>query len=322
MKCVKRIGTVLGILFLLGGAIGVAESATADFPTKPITLTFGNAAGVIADVLLRTLTDTAAKSLGRPIIIVNKPGAATALALAQTKNDKPDGYSLGYITGSSVLNPHVQKVAYDINNDFTPIIKYGQYMMGLVVRADSPWKTMEEFIVYAKANPGKIKYAHTGTGTVNHMAMESLGREAGAKWVPISYRGGNEALPALLGGHVDAASTGADWAPYVASGELRLIATFGSSRYKSYPNVPTFVDLGYKTWVGSFASIVGPKGIPGPVVEKLHGALREAMNNPEFIRVAKNAQIEVAHSDPAQLAKDIKALDEQFALYVKELGLK
>jgi len=318
----KRIVAMLSVVMVVAAAPGFAAGAATDFPTKPITLTFGNAAGVIADVLLRTLTDTAAKSLGQPIIVVNKPGAATALALAQTKNDKPDGYSLGYITGSSVLNPHVQKVPYDAIKDFSPIIKYGQYMMGLTVRADSPWKTIEEFFAYAKANPGKIKYAHTGTGTVNHMAMESAAREAGVKWVPISYRGGNEALPALLGKHVDAASTGADFAPYVASGELRLLATFGSSRYQSYPNTPTFVDLGYKTWVGSFASIVGPKGIPEPIVEKLHKALREAMNNPEFVRVAKNAQIEVAHSDPAGLAKDIKALDEQFARYVKELGLK
>jgi len=322
MKRTGWLQAALGVVAVLALSPGFVEGAATDYPNKPITLTFGNAAGVIADVLLRTLTDTAAKSLGQPIIVVNKPGAATALALAQTKSDKPDGYSLGYITGSSVLNPHVQKTPYDAVKDFTPIIKYGQYMMGLVVRADAPWKTMEEFIAYAKANPGKIKYAHTGAGTVNHIVIESLGREAGVKWVPVSFRGGNEALPALLGSHVDAASTGADWAPYVASGEMRLLATYGSSRYKSYPNIPTFVDLGYKSWVGSFASIVGPKGIPDPIVEKLHGALREAMNNPEFVRVAKNAQIEVAHSDPAGLAKDIRALDEQFAHYVKELGLK
>jgi tripartite-type tricarboxylate transporter receptor subunit TctC len=303
-------------------AFGWLGSAGADYPEKPVTIVGGFAAGSSADVVMRPLVEGAGKTLGKPILIVNKPGAATALALVQTKHDKPDGYSLGYITGSSVLLPHMQKVLFDVNKDYTPIIKYVQYLMGLAVRSDSPWKTMQDFIAYARENPGKIKYGHTGTGTVNHIAMESLAKEAGVKWVPVSYRGGNEALPALLGKHVDAVSTGVDWAPYIESGEARLLATFGQKRYKTYPNVPTFVDLGYKTWVGSFASIVGPKGLPPLIVAKLHNAFKGAMNGPDFLRVAKNATVEVSYSNPEGLARDIKELDEQCARFVKELGLK
>jgi tripartite-type tricarboxylate transporter receptor subunit TctC len=265
------------------------------------------------------LAEAAGKVLGQPIVILNRPGAATALAMAQIKNEKPDGYTIGSIVGSSILNPHLEKVPYDVNKDYTPIIKVVDNMMGLAVSSSSPWKTMEELIAFAKANPGKIKYSHFGT--VNRMAMESLAREAGFKWVPISHKGPKEAALALLGKHVDAFAGGVDWAPYVASGDFRLIATFGQKRYKTYPNVPTFVDLGYKTWMASPSGFIGPKGLPAPIIEKLHSVFKESMNSPEFLRVVKNQTLELSYSSPEGLFQEIKALDELFAKLVKDLGL-
>ncbi len=120
---------------------------------------------------------------------------------------------------------------------------------------------------------------------------------------------------------MDAFAGGVDWAPYVASGDFRLIATFGPKRYKTYPNTPTFVDLGYKTWMASPSGFIGPKGLPAPITEKLHNVFKESMNNPEFLRVVKNQTLELSYSSPEELAQEIKALDELFAKLVKDLGL-
>jgi tripartite-type tricarboxylate transporter receptor subunit TctC len=296
--------------------------ARAEYPDRPINLTIGFSAGSSTDALARPLAEAASKFLGQPIIVHNKPGASTGVALVQTKNDKPDGYNIGYITGSSILNPHLQKIGYDVNKDYTPIIKYVQYMMGLAVRSDSPWKTMNDLIAWSKANPGKFKYSHSGVGTVNNMAMESFAKEAGLKWGNVAYKGGAEGLAAILGKHVDGFASGVDWKPYVDTGELRLLVTFNPQRSKMFPDVPTFLDLGYKTWLSSFGAFIGPKGLPANVVDKLHNAFNEGMKNAEFLRVAKNMNYEVAYSGPEALAKDIKDLDDQFARFVKEFQLK
>ena len=209
MKQRRTFELALGLfsLFLLAfGSIGAA--AAADYPTRPINFILGYTPGSSPDVTIRALAEPAGKILGQPIIILNKPGAATALAMAQIKNEKPDGYTIGSIVGSSILTPHLEEVPYDVSKDFTPIIKVVDNMMGLAVSADSPWKTMQELIDYAKANPGKVKYSHFGT--VNRMAVESFAREAGLQLVPIPQKGPKEGALALLGKHVDAFAGGVD----------------------------------------------------------------------------------------------------------------
>jgi tripartite-type tricarboxylate transporter receptor subunit TctC len=304
------------LLFLIG--LGWTHGAAADYPNKPINFILGYTPGSSPDVTIRALAEPAGKLLGQPVIVLNKPGAATALSMAEIKNAKPDGYTIGSIVGSSILTPHLEQVPYDVSKDFTPIIKVVDNMMGLAVSAESPWKTLQEFIDYAKANPGKIKYSHFGT--VNRMAVESFAREAGLKLVPIPQKGPKEGALALLGKHVDAFAGGVDWAPYLASGDFRLIATFGPKRYSLYPNVPTFVDLGYKSWMASPSGIIGPKDLPAPIVEKLHSVFKEAMRDPGFLRVVQNQTLEVSYKSPADLSKEVAELNELFANLIK-LGL-
>ncbi len=320
MRKSGRVGSVLIVASFLLFAFACVGYAATDYPTKPINYIIGYTPGSSADITIRPLAEAAGKILGQPIIILNKPGAATSLSLTQIKNEKPDGYTIGSIVGSSILNPYLEKVPYDVNKDFTPIVKFVDNIMGLTVRSDSPWKTLPEFLAFAKANPGRIKYSHFGT--VNHMAMAGLAQEAGIKWVNIAYAGSKEAVVAILGKHVDAYPGGVDWAPYVESGELRLLASLGPKRYKMYPNVPTFVDFGYKTWMASPHGIIGPKGLPAPIVEKLHNAFKEAMNDPGFLIVAKTITLEVFYANQEGLAKEIKDLDEVFGRFTKELNIK
>ncbi|HSR10216.1 MAG TPA: tripartite tricarboxylate transporter substrate-binding protein, partial [Thermodesulfobacteriota bacterium] len=162
----KKIFWLLMIPALL---LGAAESGLAQYPAKPINLFLGWPPGGNTDIIVRPYCDAAAKILGQPIIILNKPGAATSLSLVQLKNEKPDGYTIGYITGSSILMQHMQTVPYDVNQDFTFIARFLMWnCMGVAVRADSQWKTIQDLIAYAKTNPGKVKYTSPSTGNPNH----------------------------------------------------------------------------------------------------------------------------------------------------------
>ena len=319
MKKNRKIKLALGVCFFLVLMCGDGWTAMTDYPTRPINFIIGYTAGGGPDVWCRALCEVASKILGQPIVVLNRPGAATSLSMTQIKNEKPDGYTIGHLVGSSILTPHLEKVPYDVNKDFTPIIKIVENAMGLAVSTASPWKTMQDLITYSKTNPGKFKYAHFGT--VNFMAMENFAREAGLKWVSIPQKGAKEAALALLGKHVDAYVGAGDIPTYVASGDWRVLVTFGKKRYRGYPDVPTFIDLGYKTFMLSPGAMVGPRGLPEPILEKLHNAFKQAMDDPVFLRLAKNLNLEISYSDPKSLGQEIKDLDDLFAKLVKEFNL-
>jgi tripartite-type tricarboxylate transporter receptor subunit TctC len=295
-------------------------AAAADYPAKPINFITGYTAGSSGDVVFRPLAEAASKTLGQPIVIQNRPGAATALSLSQLKNEKPDGYTIGFMVGSSVLQPHLEKLPYNVLEDFTPVIKFADFVMGVVVHASSPWKTWQEFAAYAKANPGKVKYAHAGA--VNRFSMEGFAKEAGLSWVPVTYKGSKEAIVAILGKHVDAFAGGSDFAPYVASGELRLLVTYGRTRYGVYPDTPTFRDMGYKTWMASPCVVVAPKGTPAPIVAKLHDAFKQAMDDQAFLRTLKTLNMDKGYAGPADAAKFVSDLDQLYAGFVRDIGVK
>jgi tripartite-type tricarboxylate transporter receptor subunit TctC len=145
------------------------------YPTKPINMLIGWGAGGSTDVTLRALSDAAGKILGQPIVVQNKPGGGSAVALALLKNEKPDGYTLGNLSSAGIVGQHLRKVPYDSTQDFTPIIRYGDYIHGITVKAESPWKNLKEMVAYAKANPGKVKYSSPGTGSSHHLVVEALG---------------------------------------------------------------------------------------------------------------------------------------------------
>jgi len=312
---------VAGLALVAVVALGwTALAAGAEYPSKPINFITGYTAGSSGDVVFRPLAEAASKLLGQPIVIQNRPGAATALALAQLKNEKPDGHTLGFMVGSGVLQPHLEKLPYNVTQDFAPIIKFADFVMGVVVHASSPWKSWQEFAAYAKANPGKVKYAHSGA--VNRFSMEGFAKEAGLSWVPVTYKGSAEAIVAILGKHVDAFAGGSDFAPYVKSGELRLLVTYGRTRYSVYPDTPTFRDLGYKTWMASPCIVVAPKGTPAPVVTKLHDAFKQAMEDAAFQRTLASLNMNKSYAGPADAAKFISDLDQLYAGFIKDIGVK
>ncbi len=278
---------ILVISFLLLIGLVLLTEATPcrgqdKFPAKPITLFIGFGPGGTGDITNRALAEAASKILGQPIVVLNKPGAGGAVALGELKNAQPDGYTIGSLSSAGIISAAMRKVNYHPVNDFDAILQTNSIVYGLVVRTDSPFQSLKDLLAYAQANPNKIKYSTTGPGSPVHLTMVRLADLLDIKWTHVPFGGGVEAVSALLGGHVDYTSSTAEWKPYVLSGRLRLLVTFGSRRIAAYPDAPTLIELGYNMTAPNTACIAGPKGIPQDRLKILHDALYKAMDAPEF----------------------------------------
>ena len=278
--------SLLGIAAAAFAAAGiVAGSASAqDFPSRPITLICPWPAGGSTDTHLRKLAELAAKNLGQPIVVENKPGAGGMLGPAgMAQNARPDGYTISQLPLGAFRIPHMQKVDWDPLRDFTYIIGVTGYTFGVVVRSDSPFKTFNDYIAYAKANPGKASYSSTGIGTSPHLLMEEVASKADVQLLHVPFKGNADSTQALMGGHVMAQSDASGWARHVEAGTFRLLVTFGEQRTKW--NAPTAKELGYDVVSYSPYGIVGPKGMDPKVVKILHDAFKKAMDDPEHTKV-------------------------------------
>lgn len=264
-------------------AIALPSFAQAAFPSRPIRLICPWPAGGSTDAVLRALGQSASKTLGQPIVVENKGGAGGMLGANELVTAAPDGYTLSQLPHGVFRIPHMQKVAFDTQKDFTWIVCLTGYTFGLVVPADSPIKSVKDLVDYAKANPGKFTYGSTGIGTSPHLAVEEFAQRAGIQLNHVPFKGNAENMQAILGGHIMAASDATGWAPHVESGKLRLIATYGSKRTKRWPTVPTLDELGYKTVSDSPFGVCGPKGMDPAVVRTLHDAFRKTLEDPAVL---------------------------------------
>jgi len=306
------------------GAMGFAGAGLAqDYPTRPITLIVPWTAGSSTDSALRVLADSASKHLGKPIVVENKAGTAGVRgAMTLASEARPDGYTIAQMPQTVFRYPHTAKVSFDPTKDFTWIIGLTGYTFGVVVRADSPFKTFKELVDYAKANPGKVTYGTPGTHTTLHITMLELAEKLGLDWVHVPYKGGAETTKALLAGDVMAVADASGWTPQVQSGEFRLLATWGKERMRAFPAVPTLQELGYGIVTSSPYGLAGPKGMDPKVTRILHDAFKKALEDKAVLDVLERlgqqveylSSEEYAASVPVQLAKE--------KLIVDKLGLK
>jgi len=316
-----------GLFFVVVLAAGVLVcpvfgQAEDKYPSRPINLVVGYAPGGASDIVVRGLANSASKILGQPVVVVNKPGGSSAVSLTSLKNEKPDGYTIALLATGGVISQHFRKVAYDSARDFTPIMQHAVFHEGLVVRSDSPWKTIGEFIDYAKANPGKIRYGSSGPGSPSHLVMEQLCAVTKTKMSHVPFEGNAPAVAALLGGHIDAVADNTGWKPHVMSGRLRLLAAFQTKRIPFAPNVPTLREAGYKVIHAHIHSTVGPKGMSPEVVDTLHKAFKKSLEDPEFIRVMDQVDAMVTYRSPEDLAKYLVELNDFIESMVVKLGLR
>ena len=306
------------VLWAAGGA--VAQS----FPERPVTLIVPWSAGGGTDVALRSLADTTSKHLGQRVVVENRAGASGTIGPAwMAKNGKPDGYVVSQIPITVFRLPHMTKTEFDAMNDFTWIIHLTGYTFGVVVRADSPIKTWQDMIAYAKANPGKLTYGTPGTGTSLHITMEDIAARERAQFLHVPFKGNADATTALLGGHIMASADSTGWGELVDAGRLRMLVTWGAQRTKRWPNVPTLKELGYDIVSVSPYGIAGPRGMDPKVVRILHDAFKKGMEEPAFQktleRLDQQENFYMNSEDYARYAR--KTFQDEKAL-VERMGLK
>ncbi len=270
---------------LIGAGAALALPSTAlraqAFPSRAITIVVPWPAGGSTDRHHRTLAEIASKILGQQIIVQNNPGGGGTTGPGNMAlNAKPDGYTLSQYPMGMTRLPHMQKVPWHPINDFSFIIGITGYTFGFVVRADSPYKTFKDYIEAARKEPGKINYGSTGTGTSPHLLIEEVADAAKVELNHVPFKGNADQMQALLGGHVMAASDATGWDKFVDGGQMRLLVTFGDTRTKRWPNVPTARDLGYNVVANSPYGLVGPKGMDPALVKTLHDAFKKAIDDP------------------------------------------
>ena len=285
--------TTLSGLFCLTSA-HAALSGTSDdarFPQRSITLMVPWPAGGSTDLSMRILAQEASKQLRQNIIIENKPGAGGTMAMAPLQIARPDGYTLAQLPQPVFHIAHTQKVLWDPVRDTTPIIQISGYTFGIVVPINSPFRTVADVLNWARAHPGELTVGSNGIGTTPHTAMEELMDQQGLSYTHIPYKGTTEQMVAVASSQLMVGVNSTGFAPFVESGRLRLLATFGEQRSKRWPYAPTMKELGLGIVAMSPYGIVGPRGLPALVVRTLHDAFKFAMSEPSHLNeIAKYDQ--------------------------------
>ena len=308
------------LVFLFSFPIGASGQ---DFPNKPITIYCGYAAGASTDLTTRFLANGAEKMLGVPVVVENKPGGAATVCASLVASKKSDGYTLAVVdSGAISTTPLRQKVPYDPKKDFTVIMQYARYCPGgVTVLSDFPAKTIDEFIAYAKAHPG-LSYGSTGVNQPGHIGIELFAHCKGLKFKHIPYKGGSEAITALMGKHTDFMQGAGGHIPYVRQGVFRLLMVFAiDKRDPSFPDVPILRELGCDDIDTVAYVLLGPKGIPEGIVEKLNKTFKKVSEDPKFKDLLQKFTALYEYKDGAQVEKDLPAEGERFIRALNILGM-
>jgi len=256
------------------------------WPERPIRLYIPWPPGASADVFLRALADQAGRRLGQLVVPENRPGASGSLGAAALKDARPDGYTLAQIhTGVFRAALAAERPTYDPVNDFSFILQLSGSVHGLVVRADSPWQTIQDFIAHVRANPGRVTYGTLGPTSIQHIAMLEAMQHLGVEMTHVPYRGGGELYTGLLSRQVDSVVDASGWAPMVADGQFRLLVVFGSQRMPRFPDVPTLREAGIPMEVNSPYGLGAPRGTDPAIIARLHDAFKDALFDPATLAV-------------------------------------
>jgi tripartite-type tricarboxylate transporter receptor subunit TctC len=319
----RRVETFI-VLFLMATCfLWVAPSAAQDYPKGTIQLVVPFAPGGATDIFWRTLGDHLSKNLKANIAIVNKPGGGGIVGMSTVVNSKADGYTMcaGNSDTLNITPLFTKDIPFDTINDITYVAKLAIFPQGMAVRTESPFKTMEDIIAFAKANPKKLKAGVPGIGTSPHLAAYTFNRDANVDITAVAFGGGGEVVPQILGGHVDFAFISMPPVKtQVDAGKIRYLAFFAKQRHPLYPNIPTAVEKGLKrTIIETGIGLVGPKGLPPAVVKKWEEIAQMTMKDPNVISAVHKFDYIVDFKSGEAYKKEIA---EEFADFKELMGKK
>jgi tripartite-type tricarboxylate transporter receptor subunit TctC len=310
----------------LAGLVGTgaaAQGSGGDYPNRAIALSIAFSAGGATDRQIRLLARLASATLMQPIVVDNKPGAAGSRAAAMLVGvGRPDGYAIAQGPVGLFRVPHMQRVGWDPLRDFTYIIGISGYVLGVAVRADSPFRSWYDVERHARAHPGDVTFASTGAGGTPHLAMEEMALRADLKMTHVPFRGAAESTLALLGGQVmlqtDAVSA---IAPLLEAGQARMLLVWERERYPEYPDVPTAREFGLDLVYQSPYGLVGPRDMPPVAVSRLHDAFKQALEAPEHVAMLREMKQTNWYQSPENYAAYARRAWEDERKLLANVGL-
>jgi tripartite-type tricarboxylate transporter receptor subunit TctC len=319
----RKIGFIAAFLGIFG--LSSPWVMAQDFPSRPISLIIQFVAGTTTDIIARRLAEDASKILGQPVVCINKTGGGGTVGVAEVLRAKPDGYTIGCVNMPALaIIPHMQNVPYNPLKDIAHICVVQPYEYGIYVKGDAPWNSLKDLVEYAQKNPGKVIYGSVGSGSTNHLIMVQIGQEHQLNWKHVPYRGDGEIIPAMLGGHVHAASgSPAAIVPHIRAGKLKLLAVTSKERWSYLPEVPTLLDLGYKFYQSSYFSLGAPAGIPEPIRKKLEDTFAKIIQDPSIKEeFEKKLYAKLSYMSGAEYGKYIEEQYHFYRDFLKKYGIK
>ena len=310
---------------VLLAALPLAAGAQAPYPTRSITMIVPFPPGGLADLVARPVAEAMTRELGQPVVIENKGGAGGGIGMAQVAKAPADGYTILMALASYSVIPEADAVLgrssmYSFAS-LRPIARFTADPTVLAVRADAPWKTVKDFVDDAKKRPGAINYGSSGNYGTMHVPMEILAQSAGIKMTHVPFTGAGPAVVALLGGQIDAVSSGpATVLQHVKAGKLRVLAHWGNGKLEALPDVPSLKDAGYNAEYAQWSGLFIPAATPEPVAQRLRAAARAAANDDKVKQVILNAGSPVLYQDTPDFEKYVQGDVRRMSDVVKKMG--
>jgi len=320
MSRALRCGMMAALLAVAGAAF-----AQGTYPSQPIRLIVGFTPGTGIDIIARSVGPELSERTGQPVVIENKPGASGNIGTDLVAKAKPDGYTLLLALSSISILPEADKVLgraplYQLDQ-FTPIARLTADPTVLAVRADSPWMTLQDFVADARKRPGAITYGSSGNYGTMHMPMEMFAHSANVRLLHVPFTGGGPAVVALLGGQVDALSTGPSTVlQHVKAGKLRVLASWGDHRLASLPDVRTLSEAGFDAVFFQWSALFAPAATPEAIIARLRDATRIAAADPRFVSTLATVETPVQYLDAPELRRFWDADARKLAVAVQRVG--
>jgi tripartite-type tricarboxylate transporter receptor subunit TctC len=307
-------------------AIGATPASAAEWaPAKPVRMIVGFPPGGATDLVARQLTPKMSQSLGRQVIVDNRPGANGVISNELIMRADPDGHTIGFgHIGTLVISPAIQKVPYNVYKDLAPVGMVVSLQNIIVVTPSLPAKTVKEYVALAKSKPGSMLFGSSGNGSPGHLAAVLLETMSGAKLTHVPYKGGGPMITDLVGGQIPSAfaviSTGV---PHVRSGRVRAIAVTGEKRAQAVPDVPTVAESGYPGYAATnWYGMIAPAATPPAAIERLNREMNAALRSPDVIASLKDSGIDAAPTTPADFFKFVQSEEKKWAPIIKKSNIK
>ena len=303
----------------------VASPCAAQYPDRPVTMLAGFPAGGLVDIVARVVAEGMKPRFPKGIVVVNKPGAGGAVAVSETVQAKPDGYTILLTPQSSLVIPPQQtaQLAYKTPDDYDPVINVISYYPLLVVKSDAPWKTIEAFVADARANPGKMRIGTPGEGTASHLNLEEFIFRTETKMIPVPYAGWAQSSVALLGGHIEAVAVSpAEVTTHVQGGKLKVLMVMADKRVKGFEKVPTAKERGIDLSIGTWRGLGAPKNTPPEVMAKLREITAKTAAEPLMHEVMDKQNLGYVYTDGAVFKETLAKDNAYFKALIAKLNIK